>query len=95
MINKIKKLIIDGDISIKYVKHFRGFKGIPIKGFYDPENDIILINDSLTPKEKIITIIHEYLHDIYPEWTESKVETTCLNLYKQLNEQDHLFFRQL
>jgi len=95
MINKIKKLIIDGDINIKFVRYFRGFKGIPIKGFFNPETDTILINQNLTKKEKITTIIHEFLHELYPEWSENKVEKTCIKLYKDLNKKDYEFFASL
>lgn len=95
MINKIKKLIIDGEINIKYVRYFRGFKGMPIKGFFNPENDTILINENLSPTDRITTIIHEFLHEIHPEWSENKVESTCIKLYQSLSRKDYDFFNQL
>lgn len=95
MINKIKKIIIDGEINIKFVRNFRGFKGIPIKGFFNPENDTILINQNLSQSEKITTIIHEFLHELHPEWNENKVESSSIKLYNSLNQQDYDFFAKL
>ncbi|MBU0648101.1 hypothetical protein KJ855_02880, partial [Patescibacteria group bacterium] len=81
IISKIKKYISEGEYEIKFIKSFRRFKGIPIKGFIEPDNSIILINDKLSIKEKIITIIHEFLHEIHPSWKENKVESTSIKLY--------------
>ena len=95
MIIKIKQLILDGDYEIKFVKYFRGYKNIPIKGLFIPENYTILINDNLSISEKTTTIIHEFLHEIYPEWNEDKVEKTSIKLKNNLNKKDRLFFENL
>ncbi len=95
MINKIKKLILDGIISIKFVRYFRGFKGMPIKGFFNPETDTVLINKNLSKNEKITTIIHEFLHEIHPEWSENKVEKTSIRLFRDLNQKDYDFFAKI
>ncbi|HPH78802.1 MAG TPA: hypothetical protein PLH65_01850 [bacterium] len=95
MINRIKNIIITGHYEIKFVKSFRGFSNTPIKGFIMPENDIILINQNLNDQEKITTIIHEFIHEIEPNWSEHQVEKTCLKLYKQLNQPDYHFFLSL
>jgi hypothetical protein len=95
MIVKIKQKILEGDYEIKFVSHFRGFKDVPIKGLFLPETDTILINKTLSQEEKIITIIHEYLHEIYPEWSENKIERHCLKLYRELNKKDRIFFENI
>jgi hypothetical protein len=95
LINKIKNLIIEGNYEIKFVKTFRGFGNTPIKGFIMPENDTILINKNLDDREKIITIIHEFLHEIEPNWPEHKVERQCLTLFRQLSPLDQKFFQKI
>lgn len=95
IVKKIKKYIKDGEYEIKYISNFRRFQGIPVKGFIEPDNDTILINNNLSGSEKITTIIHEFLHEIYPTWSESQVEKKCLSIYKNLSKNDREFFEQL
>ena len=96
MINRIKQLILDGDYEIKFVKKFRGLdNNIPIKGFIMPDSDTILINKNLSRKEKTITIIHEFLHEIEPKWSESRVEVKSLNIYNKLKDNDKKFFKNI
>ena len=94
-IQLIKKYIIEGEYEIKFINNFRRFHGIPIKGFIEPDNDIILINNNLSDEEKIITIIHEFLHEIYPEWPENKVEKNCHLIWNNMSVEDKHFFFQL
>lgn len=95
MIIKIKQLIIDGDYELKFVRSFRGYKNLPIKGFLIPETDTILINKNLNDQDKITTIIHEFIHVLHPDWPEYKVEKKCLQLSKQLDQSDYIFFQNL
>ncbi len=96
MINRIKQLILDGDYEIKFVKKFRGLdNSIPIKGFIMPDSDTILINKNLSKKETIITIIHEFLHEIEPKWSETRVENKSLSIYSKLKDSDRKFFKNI
>lgn len=95
MIIKIKQLILGGEYEIKFVKTFRGFKNLPIKGFIVPESDTILINQNMADDEKIVTIIHEFIHELEPTWSEAKVEKKCQELFDKLNRTDRHFFKQL
>ena len=95
MIQKIKNIISSGDYEIKFVSKFRGFKNVPIKGFIDPETDTILINQNLSHNEKITTIIHEFIHELEPSWSETKVEKACQQISKKLNKSDKSFFNNL
>ncbi|MFA4931101.1 MAG: hypothetical protein WC570_04530 [Patescibacteria group bacterium] len=95
IIKKIKKYILEGEYEIKFVKNFRRFQGIPVKGFIEPDNNKILINNNLSHQEKITTIIHEFLHEIFPQWSENKVEKECRKLYHQMSSSDIHFFDKL
>ncbi|MFZ5391659.1 MAG: hypothetical protein ACOZAR_00490 [Patescibacteria group bacterium] len=95
MIEKIKYYILEGTYEIKFIKNFRRFQGLPIKGFIEPDTDTILINDSLDEPEKIITIIHEFIHEIQPGWSENKVEKTSQAIYKSMLPADKIFFQKI
>ncbi len=95
MIEKIKYLILEGSYEIRFIKNFRRFQGLPIKGFIEPDTDTILINSQLSDEEKIITIIHEFLHEIKPEWSEVKVEKTSQEIFQTLKPEDQNFFQKI
>lgn len=95
MLEKIKYYIVNGEYEIKFVNNFRRFKGIPLKGFIEPDNDTILINKQLNSQEKIITIIHEFIHEIEPRWSEEKVERQANKIFLTLEKNDLDFFNNL
>ena len=95
MLNKIKYYILEGTYEIKFISSFRRFKGIPIKGFIEPDTDTILINNNMSDSEKIITIIHEFLHEIKPNWSENQVEKKSLQLFRSMTSPDQLFFKKI
>lgn len=95
MIDKIIKIISDNEYEIKFIRDFRRFRGIPVKGFIEPDNDTILICRNLSHEEKIITIIHELLHEIKPHWSENKVETHSNRLFQNLKKSERRFFENL
>ena len=95
MIDKIIKIISDNEYEIKFIRDFRRFRGIPVKGFIEPDNDTILNCRNLSREEKIITIIHEFLHEIKPEWSENKVESYSNRLFRELKTSEMRFFDNL
>lgn len=95
MIDRIIKIISDNEYEIKFIRDFRRFQGIKVKGFIEPDNDTILICRNLSQEEKIITIIHEFLHEIEPRWQEAKVEKYSNQLFQKLTPPEKLFFENL
>ncbi len=57
-------------------------------GFIDPATDRIVIRRDLTLKERAITLLHEIVHEVYPEWTEEDVEHCAQYTYENLSEED-------
>lgn len=95
MINKIKKYIIDGTYEIKFISNFRRFQGIPVKGLIEPDTDTILICKKINQEEQIITLIHEFIHEIKPHWKEQKVERESIKLFSKLTHEDLVFFQKI
>lgn len=54
------------------------------KGFIAPDQLKIYINQNIGVNDRVITLVHELLHEIYPEWTEPKVERESKNAFKDL-----------
>lgn len=65
---------------------FRAARG-QVKGFIFPDDLVILINKNLPLEERIITLIHELLHELFPKWGEVKVESTTQSVYRSLSAQ--------
>lgn len=62
--------------------------GCSISGYLDPENDRIIIRRNLNPEERAVTLLHELVHQCYPEWSEADVEACALYAYDRLSDQD-------
>ena len=54
------------------------------KGFIAPDQLRIYINQNIGVNDRVITLVHELLHEIYPEWTEPRVERESKNTFKDL-----------
>lgn len=60
----------------------------PIKGYLDPLNDRIIIRRNLPIEERALTLLHEVVHECYPEWSEADVEACAVYTYETLSSQD-------
>ncbi len=54
------------------------------KGYIAPDQLRIYINQNIGVNDRVITLVHELLHEVYPEWTELKVERTSKNVFRDL-----------
>lgn len=54
------------------------------KGYIVPDQLKIYINQNIGVNDRVITLVHELLHEIYPEWTEPRVERRSKNVFKDL-----------
>jgi hypothetical protein len=58
-------------------------------GLYHTEEEKIEIDPRLTPRRELVVIVHEYLHHIFPEWSESKVDKTSRQIGNFLWKQNY------
>lgn len=67
---------------------FRAARG-QVKGFIFPDDLVILINKHLPLEERVVTLIHELLHELFPKWGEIKIEATTQTVYQKLSRGEH------
>lgn len=88
--NKLKKTLIESGYEVILMTAnrwpradvFHRRRGI--KGYIVPDEMKIYINQSIGINDRVITLIHELLHEIEPNWTEDKVEASAKKIFKKL-----------
>ncbi len=55
-----------------------------VKGYIVPDELKIYISKSIGINDRVITLIHELLHELYPQWTERNVERECKRVFRTL-----------
>lgn len=75
------QVILVDKLLPKKGKHTRS-RGV--KGYIVPDELKIFISKSIGINDRVITLIHELLHEIYPQWSESKVESECKSIFRGL-----------
>ncbi len=58
------------------------------KGYIDPANDRIIIRRDLNLQERSLTLLHEIVHECYPQWSETDVEACATYTYQNLSDTD-------
>ena len=58
------------------------------KGYIDPVNDRIVIRRGLSAEDRARTLLHEIVHDCYPDWSEADVEECAQFVYDNLSNSD-------
>lgn len=54
------------------------------KGYIAPDELRIYINKSIGINDRVITLVHELLHEIFPLWQEKRVEKESKQIFKNL-----------
>ncbi len=89
MVAHIYQGVFDTTYDIAFRDRLPRFTGrTPIKGYLDPLNDRIIIRRNLPIEERALTLLHEVVHECYPEWGEADVEACAVYTYETLSEQD-------
>lgn len=57
-------------------------------GYIDPVNDRIVIRRDAAVDQRAITLLHEIVHEIYPDWDEESVEACAQYTYQNLSDED-------
>jgi hypothetical protein len=60
----------------------------PTCGYIDPRTDRIIIRRDLSSEERSLTLLHEIVHECYPQWSEADVEACAQYTYQNLSETD-------
>ncbi len=89
--NKLKKTLIESGYEVILMTAnrwpradvFHRRRGI--KGYIVPDEMKIYINQSIGINDRVVTLIHELLHEIEPIWTEDKVEASAKKIFKKLS----------
>jgi len=97
MFNKLKEALVGEGYRVVLTDY-----GIPksklvkqrlAKGYIEPDSLKIYINKNLGLNDRVITLIHELLHEIFPIWKEGRVEKEAKKTFNHLNI-DQLGFLQ-
>jgi hypothetical protein len=64
-----------------------------VKGYIEPDEGKIYINKKLALNDRVVTLIHELIHEIKPRWSELKVESEAVRLFKKLTVSELGFFQ--
>ena len=56
-----------------------------IKGYIAPDELKIYVSQTIGINDRVITLIHELLHEISPRWSESRVEATAKRIFQSLS----------
>ncbi|MDD5605971.1 MAG: hypothetical protein PHR51_01450 [Patescibacteria group bacterium] len=54
------------------------------KGYIAPDELRIYINKNIGINDRVITLVHELLHELYPSWRELRVENQSKQIFKHL-----------
>lgn len=88
MFNKLKKVLLHSGYQVILVRSFDSLRsgGLArgVKGYIIPDSLKIFINKKFGINDRVITLIHELLHEIYPEWSESRIDGNSKKIFRDL-----------
>ena len=86
--NKLKRVLLYSGYRVILTADFGAQKtgGLArgIKGYILPDALKIFVNKTIGINDRVTTLIHELLHEIYPAWREPQVERTSKQIFNQL-----------
>ena len=88
MVAQIFQGLYETGYDITFRDRLPRFQGCSINGYIDPASDQIIIRRNLPADERAVTLLHEIVHECYPEWSEADVEACALYTYENLTDQD-------
>jgi hypothetical protein len=88
MIADVYQGVFDTAYDIAFRDRLPRFGYGPTKGYLDPVNDRIIIRRDLALEERAVTLLHEIVHECYPEWREADVEACARYTYDNLARPD-------
>lgn len=88
MIADVYQGVFDTSYDITFRDRLPRFAVGNTNGYLDPVNDRIVIRRNLPIEERAVTLLHEIVHECYPEWDEADVEACARYTYERLSDQD-------
>ena len=89
MFDKLKNILIHSGYRVILTKKIEkdSHAGLSrgIKGYILPDQLQIFINKSFRVNDRVVTLIHELLHEIYPSKTENQVDKMSKTIFSDLN----------
>lgn len=86
--NKLKTTLLRSGYEVilvnKLVPKKAATRSRGVKGYIVPDELKIYISKSIGINDRVITLIHELLHELYPQWSETKVEQECKSIFRGL-----------
>lgn len=88
LFNLLKTTLLESGYEVQLVRSVRTRKPYvlarPAKGYLAPDDLKIVIDKSLGLNDRVITLIHELLHETFPAWLEERVERSAVRLFHHL-----------
>ena len=95
--NLIKKTLLQSGYEVHLVNSAKNRKPYTLardtKGYLLPDDLKIYIDKHLGLNDRVITLVHELLHEVHPDWEEDRVEDNAQRIFNKLNV-DQLGFLQ-
>ena len=89
MFDKLKNVLISSGYRVILTKKIEkdSHSGLcrGIKGYILPDQLKIFINKSFGVNDRVVTLIHELLHEIHPSKTENQVDRLSKTIFNNLN----------
>ena len=88
MFNKLKDVLLHSGYRVILTNDFSREKSGGLaratKGYILPDDLKIFINKNININDRVVTLIHELLHEIKPCWEETKVDRNSKRIFKKL-----------
>jgi len=84
---RLKKTLLYSGYQVILTDRFARKKGglaRGSKGYILPDDLTIFINKTIGVNDRVITLVHELLHEIYPAWNEKQVDRTSKRIFNHL-----------
>jgi len=88
MFSKLKDILLHSGYRVILTSDFTRQKSGGLaratKGYILPDDLKIFINRGININDRVVTLIHELLHEIKPSWEETKVDHKSKSIFKKL-----------
>lgn len=89
MFDKLKNILLHSGYRVILTKKIEkdSHSGLSrgVKGYILPDQLNIFINKSFGVNDRVVTLIHELLHEIHPSKTENQVDKLSKTIFNDLN----------
>ncbi|MFA5270170.1 MAG: hypothetical protein WC400_00965, partial [Patescibacteria group bacterium] len=84
---RLKRILLNSGYRVILTDRFIRRKGglaRGSKGYILPDDLTIFINKTIGVNDRVVTLIHELLHEVYPAWQEQQVDRTSKRIFNHL-----------